>query len=75
MMDLPPWCSACAMLVRYTLRNFQKVMRIPTYGVPNRVENSKIKMIVSLIGSDAMLWYRIRAELGDRLAIRSCLYV
>ena len=45
-------------------------MRIVTYGLMERVENSENMIIQSLNGSDASVWSRIRAAWVERLAIR-----
>ena len=70
MIGLPPWCSASAMFVRYRVLSFQEVMQIVTYGLLERVENSENMIILSLNGSDASVWSRIRATWVERLALR-----
>ena len=69
-MGLPPWCSASAMFVQHRVHSFQEVMRIVTYGLLERVENSENMRIQTLNGSDASVWSRIRAAWVERLAIR-----
>ena len=67
MMGLPPWCSGSA---RYRVRSFRVVMRIMTYGLLERVENSENMIILSSNDSDASVWSRIRAAWIGHLAIR-----
>ena len=45
-------------------------MRIVTYGLHERVENSENIMVGSLKGSDASVSSRVRAGRGEFLAIR-----
>ena len=59
-MGLPPWCSS-AMFARYGVHSFQEVLRMVTYSLLKLVENSETMSIVSLNGSDASVWSRIRA--------------
>ena len=70
MMGLPPWCSASAMFVHYRVHSFQELLRIVTYSLLERVENSQNLLTVRLNGSDASVWSRIRAAWVERLAIR-----
>ena len=58
------------MVARYRVRSFQEVMRIVINGLLEHVENSENVIFLSLNGSDANVWSRKRAALGERLAIR-----